>query len=97
MKKAHNVFHVSKLKTYKEPLGRKRTLSVVFDADGTMEEEVKAILRKKREQRKLFYLVQFMGESESKAIWLHKSRLKHCQDLVQEFEKSTRTSIPKKR
>ena len=52
MKRAHNLFHVSKLKLYKEPLGRKGPFSVVIDADATMEQEVKAILKKKREKRK---------------------------------------------
>ena len=64
MKRARSVFHVSKLKLYKEHLGRKGPLSVVVDADATVEQEVKAILKKKREKRRIYYLVQFMDEPD---------------------------------
>ena len=85
MKRAHNVFHVSKLKSYKEPLGRKGPLSVVFDADATVEQDVKASLKKKREKRRIYYLVQFMDEPESEAIWLPKARLRNCRECIEEF------------
>ena len=92
MKRAHNGFHVSKLKLYKELIGRKGPLSVVVDANATVEQEVKAILKKKPEKRRKYYLVQFMDEPESEAIWLPKARLRNCLECIEEFEKSTRTS-----
>ena len=92
MKRAHNVFHVSKLRQYKQPLGRKGTLSVVIDADGTVKQEVYAILDKKREQRRIYYLVQFMDEPVSEAVWMTRAELKNCKDLVREYETSTRKS-----
>lgn len=87
MKKAHNVFHVSKLKKFigKEIQG---TIDIVIDADGTSEQEVAEILDKKRIGRKLHYLVRFEGDPESEALWLQKSDLKNCMDLVNEFERS---------
>ena len=96
MQRAHNVFHVSKLRKYKEPLGRKGPLSVVIDADGTVEQEVEAILRKKKHQRRIYYLVQFMDDPESEAVWLPKSELTNCKELIKRFEESMRTSIQEK-
>ena len=96
MKKAHNVFHVSKLRQYKEPLGRKGPLSVVIDSDGNVEQEVKAILDKKREKRRIYYLVQFMDDPESEAVWLPKSDLTNCKDLIKKYKESMPTSISRK-
>lgn len=95
MKRAHNVFHVSKLKPYykRDDSG---TVDVVIDAGGTMEQDVKEILGKKREHRTVHYLAQFEGNPTSEAIWLPKSELKNGINLVREYEKSTRTSTSKK-
>ena len=92
MKRAHNVFHVSKLRHYKQPLGRKGSLSVVIDADGTVEQEVHAILDKKRDNRRIYYLVQFIDYHVSEAVWMTKAELKNCKELVNEYETLTRTS-----
>ena len=92
MEKAHNVFHVSKLRQYKPLLGRKGPLSVVIDADGTIVQEVYATLDKKREHRRIYYLIQFMDEPVSEAVWMTRAELKNCKDLVREYETSTRTS-----
>ena len=86
MKRAHNTFHVSKLKAFHRSPDETGPLSVVIDADGNVEQKVFAILAKKRERRKIHYLVQFDGESPSEAIWLPKSELKHCMDLIKDFE-----------
>ncbi len=45
--RAHNVFHVSKLKAYHMPGKGPGPLSVVVDADGNVEQEVAAILDRK--------------------------------------------------
>lgn len=92
MKKAHDVFHVSKLKPYMRSLNTSGPLSVVIGADGNVEQEVVAVLDKKRENRRVFYLVQFEGDPKEEAIWTHKSELKNCMDLVRKYELSTRTS-----
>jgi len=87
MKRAHNVHHVSKLKPYKRPADGIGNLPVVIDTDGNMEDAVYAILGKKRKNRRVYYLVQFVGDSEEDAIWMHKCSLKNCMDLVKDFEK----------
>ncbi len=92
MRKVHNVFHVSRLKPYINPLHNTGPREVVIDADGTTEREVVAILGKKRENRRVYYLVQFEGDPESEAVWLPATELRNCMDLVRTFEKSTRTS-----
>ncbi len=64
----------------------------MIDADRTTEQEVVAILGKKRENRKLYYLVQFEGDPKSRAVWLPITELRNSMDLVRTFENSTRTS-----
>lgn len=95
-KRAHNVFHVSKLKLYKDLPGRKGPWSVVIDADANVEQEVRAILKKKREKGKIYYIVHFMNAPESKAIWLPKTRIRNCSKYIDEFENSTRKSISRR-
>ena len=92
MKRKHNVFHVSKLKPYNRPSNEVGgvTPSVVIDAGGNKEQIVHRILDKKRENRRVFYLVQFYGDAEEDSIWMHKSELKNCIDLVKDFEKHSR-------
>ena len=97
MKRAHNVFHVSKLKRFHRRDDEDGPLNVVIDADGTEEQEVSEIIGKKREKRKMYYLVRFEGDSEEEAIWLPEADLKNCMDLVQIYEKSMRASNSKQR
>lgn len=61
MRRAHNVFHVSELKQYHCPVDHEGPLSVVVDADGTEKKVVTGILDKKRDHRKVYYVVQFDG------------------------------------
>ena len=96
MKRAHNVFHVSKLKKYVPTTSDSRNLDVVIDASGTVEQEVERILDKKRMGRRVFYLVLFSGDAEHEAIWMPKSELKHCKDIIAEFELFSRTKTSKK-
>lgn len=51
-KRLQNVFHVSKVKQYLRPENEKITLSVVIDAEGNIEHEVKKILDKRKSRRK---------------------------------------------
>lgn len=92
MKKAHNVFHVSKLKKFIRDENDKSSLSVVIDAEGNVEQEVIAILDKKKVKRRVYYLVQFEGDSLEEAIWMPVSEFKHCQELIQRFKDSPRSS-----
>ena len=96
MPRAYNVFHVSKLKKYVRSDHETGPLSVVIDADGTTEQEVIAILSKKRENRKAMYLVQFEGDPDCEAVWMPKSALSNCKHLLHEFEKKTRASSSKR-
>lgn len=86
MKRAHNVFHVSKLKQYHRSDGETGPVSITIDTDGNEEEAVEKILDKKRENRKVYYLVQFVGDPESEAVWMHRSELQNCSELIKEFE-----------
>lgn len=96
MKRAHNVFHVSKLKKYVREENDISSLSVVIDADGNVEQEVKAILDKKKSRRRIYYLVQFEHDAPEDAIWMAKTDLGNCKDRIQDFEKSARTLIPRR-
>ena len=88
MKRSHNVFHVSKLKKYVKEGKAKGPMSVVVDPEGTTEQVVTAILDKKRSGRQVFYLTLFDNDPKSEAVWLSKSELKNCMELVNEFNKS---------
>lgn len=88
MKKAHNVFHVSKLKPYRRRSAEEGLMDIVVDADGTEEQVVAEILDKKRDKRRVKYLVRFEGEPASEASWHLKADLKNCMDLVRNFERS---------
>ncbi len=87
MKRAHNVFHVSKLKTYVRPQDHTDTVSVVVDASGNTEQMVHAVLDEKRENRKVYYLVQLEGDTITEASWMQKSELNKWKDLVKELDK----------
>ena len=92
MQRTHDVIHVSKLKKYLKPRVQSGSLPIVVDADGTEEMEVAEILEKKGYRRALYYLVRFEDEPRSEAVWLSKSELKNCKDLIKDFEKATGTS-----
>lgn len=50
-----------------------------------------AILNRKRENRRLYNLVQFFRGSEEDAVWIHQNDLGHCQELVKAYnEKKTK-------
>lgn len=53
IKRAHNVFHVSKLNPYKEQVDDPGNLYILIDVDGNVEQEVSKILDKKREERRI--------------------------------------------
>ena len=97
MRRAHNVFHVSKLRRYNHDGNGNEPLPIVIDADGTIEQEVSRILQRKKFKRQWQYLVLVAGDPESEAVWIPRSELKNCMDLVRAFDKSTRTSNPKRR
>ena len=96
MRRAHNVLHVSKLKKYHSKKASHELLPIAIDADGTEEYEVRKILDKRKHNRRVYYLVQFEGEPVQEAVWLPKSELSNCRELLQEYEHSMRTSSPKK-
>lgn len=90
MKKAHNFVHVSKLKPYQRE-GESDTLDVVIDADGTVEQEVKAILDRRRVNRRYEYLVQFVGQPESEAIYLPRTDVRNCMEFVRDYENTLKS------
>lgn len=71
-------------------------MNIVIDLEGNEEQEVFAILDKQRHYRKLYYLVLFVGEPPSEAIWMHKSELANCKEKISEYDtKSRKTSFQK--
>ncbi len=70
MPRAHNVFHISKLKKYYHPENESGPLSITVDADGTVEQEVKAILGKKRINRTVHYLFNLKMSLRVKQLWM---------------------------
>lgn len=92
MKRAHALFHVSKLKPFHHRNDDTSNLNVIIDANGTEEQLVAEILAKKRENRRVYYLVRFDGDIPSEAIWKPKSELSNCMELVRDYEQLTGTS-----
>ena len=70
MKRAHNMFHDSKLKKYYQKNDEVGLVPITIDADGTQGFEVKLILDIKKEKRRVYFRVQFEGEPEEEAVWL---------------------------
>lgn len=88
MKWVNGVFHVTKLKKYFRAEIFNTNLSVVIDAEGSVEQEVKKILDKKLSRRKIYYLVQFKHDTKEDAIWMAKSELIKCKALICAYDES---------
>ena len=86
MKMAHNHFHIFKLKCYHRSDDFDGFPPIVVDADGSTEFEVEAILGKKRERGKLFYLIQFKSDPSEEAVWLPSTERSNCKDLLREYK-----------
>lgn len=67
-----------------------KSLSLVVDAQKNGEQKVKAILGKKKSRRKVYNLVHLEDDSTKDAIWMHKSLLKNCQEMVRKVKESNR-------
>ncbi|PXF41474.1 hypothetical protein BWQ96_08809 [Gracilariopsis chorda] len=91
MKKAHNVFNVDRIRRYTTD-DTTAYVNVFVDAKGGIEQEVKAILRHRGPKTRRQFLVHFVEETPNAALWHTRTDLKHCQDLVYEYEKSLATS-----
>lgn len=96
MKKAHNVFHVSQLRKFNRREGDHKSLSIVIDAQGTVEQEVTAVLDTRKNNRRRQYLVQFEGESVEEGTWMNKNELPNCKELIKRFENLSRATSPKR-
>eukprot|EP00171_Calliarthron_tuberculosum_P004604 IDg4604t1 len=95
MKRAHNIVHSSKLKRYYRPANETGPLDIVIDAHGTVEQEVSAILDKKRINRSIHYLTLFEGDPVTEAVWLPEKELDNCSAIVKEFNSSSRRRTSK--
>lgn len=81
MRRAHNVFHVSKLKKYVRFDEDISTLSVVIDADGTVEQELKRILPKNGvDSCTTWYSSKTMTQKD--ALWIVKDELANCKEPI---------------
>ena len=63
-------------------------MDVVIDADGTVEQEVRGILDRRRVNRRYEYLIEFVGQPKSDVINLPRSELRKCMELFREFDTS---------
>lgn len=57
-----------------------------------MEQILEESSTKKKENRMLKYLVRFEDQPRSESSWYFKSDIRNCKSLVQEYERSMRTS-----
>lgn len=83
--RAHNLFQVSKLKLFHCSEGTTGPIPVFIDADGAVGHEVEYILDKTRQNRSIYFLFQFTGDSESEVEWIPDAHLGHCKDVINEF------------
>lgn len=88
MKRAHNIFHVSRLKPYSAEKAT-TNIDVVVDPDGTIEQVVEKIIRHVGKKKNREYLVQFSGEQKSQ-LWMKQPDLKNAKELVLEYENGLR-------
>lgn len=79
--------NVSKMKPYVSREGED-PMDVVIDADGTVEQEVRGILDRRRVNRRYEYLIEFVGQPKSDVINLPRSELRKCMELFREFDTS---------
>lgn len=86
MKKAHKVFHLSRWKLFHRRKGDEGSIPVVIDTEGNVEQEFIAILDKKKENRSVFYLVQFEGDSVEDAVWMKATHLDKCKEFIKKFK-----------
>jgi len=96
----HPVFHVSLLKPYHEdPINLAPVPPPpVIASDNEEEYEVDQILAKKvGRANKVYYLVRYKGYGPEEDEYLPLSHLKHCKDLIAEFEsKSVSAPAPRR-
>lgn len=59
MRRAHDVFHISKLKVFYSD--QEGPLDILINNEGGIEQEVLALLGKKKFTMKIYYLVQFVS------------------------------------
>ena len=103
--RVHPVFHVSKLKPYRDGADtfpdrrqeEERPPPELVDEDGEQQWEVEAILKKRNVQRgrarhpSVEYLVRWRGYPEWEATWEPRAHLAKAQQAVAEFEQSLRS------
>ena len=86
--KIHNVFHIEKLKRFHRSTEFERLVlppPPILSEGGTLEYEVKAIIREKDKGARKRYLVAWKGHPLHEATWEPEENLTHCGDLLSEF------------
>lgn len=68
----------------------------VIDQKERTGEAVYATLGKKRESRKLYYLVQFYSNEDYDSIYMPKTEVENCKELLLLFNKKTERYLPQK-
>ena len=88
--KIHNVFHVSLLDRYREPIPGQppaEPMPVITAEDAGAEWEVERVLDSRRRNRRLQYLVQWAGYAHIRTSWEPAGNLENCPELVAEFHR----------
>jgi hypothetical protein len=89
--KVHNVFHVSLLDRYAEPVPGQQPSEPqpAISAEDSDEEEweVERILDSRKRYRKLSYLVQWAGYNYVRTSWEPAENLKNAAELLEEFHR----------
>jgi hypothetical protein len=90
LSRIHPVFHVSKLREFKEtdlfPDRQQEARPDPVVVEGQEEYEVEAVVDKRRVGRTVEYQIKWLGYPDWENSWLPKSRLSNARDAIAEFE-----------
>ena len=83
----HNVFHVSLLKLCDQSKKDREPPPPLIEVDGKKEFEVEEILNSRIRQRKLQYLIKWLGYPDTDNEWVFKKQVTGLADLVELFHR----------
>jgi Chromo (CHRromatin Organisation MOdifier) domain len=94
----HDVFHVSLLRRYLSD-GRSQPPPPLFEIDGESFWEIAAIVDRRElsngRRKRVQYLVSWQGYGHEHDTWEPAENVRHCKELLQEFEARSRSPASK--